>query len=57
MTSLLSGQLTGTSSAGRAMEGRKKKIMIIIILPLIMSRASRPQYITAGPGSCQVAKE
>lgn len=57
VTSLLPVRLTGTSSVGRAKEGRKKKRMIIIIAALIMSRASRPQYIGAEPGSCQLAKE
>lgn len=37
--------------------GKKEKIMIIIVAAPIMSRASRPRYIRAEPGSCQVATE
>lgn len=62
MTSLPFGNLTGASSLKwpQAWESRgrkeKKTIMIIIIPSHVMSRAHGPQYITAGPGSCQTAR-
>lgn len=42
----------------QAVEGGKKTktIMIIIIPSHVMSRAYGPQYITAGPGSCQTVR-
>lgn len=56
MTSFPFGNLTGTWSVERAaarVTGGNK--MVIIMPSRVMSRAYGPQYITAGPGSCQAA--
>lgn len=42
------------SGLERAVEG--KTIMIIIIPSHVMNKTQGPQYITAGPGSCQTAR-